>query len=184
MEFLNVKKEYWKEIKEIYLEAFPKHERKPFFVIKNAHRKGKLQVITAIERGKLSGFIMAIPYLDMVMVDYLAISSKVRSKGIGSRLLQEVCQRFSGKKILLLIEQIDENAENYEQRISRKKFYLKNGFSSSDIFTTGASGNMEILYQGTPPSIERYIALQKYALGPILFPLSGIASEKSIFSAC
>ncbi|MFR2781016.1 MAG: hypothetical protein ACLTBL_08535 [Clostridium sp.] len=31
MEFTSVKKQQWSEIKEIYMEAFPKCERKPFF---------------------------------------------------------------------------------------------------------------------------------------------------------
>ena len=49
------------------------------------------------------------------------------------------------KKIVLLIERLDDAADNSSQRIARRKFYLKNGFSSSDLFITGTSGEMEIL---------------------------------------
>ncbi len=46
----------------------------------------------------------------------------------------------------LLIEKLDEQSKNQTQRIARRKFYLKNGFTSSGIFIHGASGEMEVLH--------------------------------------
>ena len=64
--------------------------------------------------------------------------------------------------------------------IARRKFYLKNGFTSSDIFITGASGEMEIMNFGEKVSEEAYIDLQKYALGTVMFRLSKIkVAEKT-----
>ena len=51
-------------------------------------------MLAAMEGELLLGFLAAVPYEDMVMVDYLAVSDKIRSKGTGSRLLQELCSRF------------------------------------------------------------------------------------------
>lgn len=76
MDILNTNQKPWKEIKEIYFEAFPKAERKPFFAIRNSVRKGKIQLLTATENGILHGFIMAVPYKNTVMIDYLAVSKK------------------------------------------------------------------------------------------------------------
>ncbi len=174
MKLLNVEQNQWKEIKEIYLEAFPKAERKPFFVIKNSVKKGTAQLLTAMEDGVLQGFVMIVPYKNMVMVDYLAVSQKIRSRGTGSQIMQQVCSRFANKKIVLLIEQQDDTAANSAQRIARRKFYLKNGFTSSGIYITGHSGNMEILNFGGTVSKEEYMELQQYALGKLLFRLSGI----------
>ena len=112
--------------------------------------------------------------------DYLAVSSKVRSRGTGSYIMQNVCRQYKDKKIVLLIERLDDKAENKEQRIARRKFYLKNGFTSSDIFITGASGEMEIMNFGEKVSEEAYIDLQKYALGTVMFRLSKIkVAEKT-----
>ena len=61
-----------------------------------------------------------------------------------------------------------------EQRIARRRFYLKNGFTSADIFVEGAGGDMEILNFGGKVSPEDYMRLQKYALGRFLFSLSGM----------
>ena len=144
MRFAEIEASQWKEIKSIYMEAFPKRERKPFFVLKHSVKRGKARVFTASDENRLLGFAVAIPYQNMVMVDYLAVSGKIRSKGTGSFIMQEICQYFSDKKVVLLIEQLDEGAENQEQRIARRRFYLKNGFTSADIFVEGAGGDMEI----------------------------------------
>lgn len=61
-----------------------------------------------------------------------------------------------------------------EQRIARRRFYLKNGFQPTGIFIAGAGGDMEIMSRGGPVSPEDYLELQAHALGPILFRLSGI----------
>lgn len=127
-----------------------------------------------MENEVLQGFVMAIPYKNMVMVDYLAVSSKIRNCGTGSKILQEVCGRFPDKKIILLIERLDDTAENKDQRIARRKFYFKNGFTSSNIYITGRSGNMEVLKFGDPVSVEEYMDLQQYTLGKLMFWLSGI----------
>lgn len=168
----------WKEIKQIYMEAFPKSERKPFFIIKHSVKKGKVKILTAIENGILQGFAMIIPYKNMVMLDYLAVSNKIRSHGTGSKIMNEICKKCSNKKIVLLIECIDDKAKNNQQRIARKNFYIKNGFSSSNIFINGVSGNMEILNKGEKVSPKEYMELQKYALGKLLFKLSKITLIK------
>ena len=74
MEILNANQKPWKEIKEIYMEAFPKQERKPFFTVRRSVNRGKALLLTAMENEVLQGFVMAIPYKNMVMVDYLAVS--------------------------------------------------------------------------------------------------------------
>ena len=165
MEILNANQKPWKEIKEIYMEAFPKAERKPFFTVRRSVNKGKSLLLTAMENEVLQGFVMAIPYKNMVMVDYLAVSSKIRSRGTGSKMMQEICRYFPGEKIVLLIERLDDTAENKDQRIARRRFYFKNGFTSSNIYITGRSGNMEILNFGGTVSKQEYMDLQQHALG-------------------
>lgn len=178
MEILNAHPRQWGEIREIYLEAFPKAERKPFFAIKHSVKKGKAQLLTATEDGVLQGFVMVIPYGRLVMVDYLAVSGKIRSRGTGGKIIQEVCKRFCDQTIVLLIERLDDNAANWKQRIARRKFYIKNGFTSSDIYISGHSGNMEVLKYGQAVSPPEFLDLQKYALGRLMFLFSKTRLER------
>ena len=168
MEFTSVKKQQWSEIKEIYMEAFPKCERKPFFLLRQSIKRKKAVLAVAAEGNQL------VVYKDMVMIDYLAVSSKIRSRGTGSRILEHICGQFPDKKIVLLIERVDDMAENCQQRTARRRFYLKNGFTSSGIFITGAGGDMEVLNYGGTVSQEEYMDLQRYALGKLFFRLSRI----------
>lgn len=92
--------------------------------------------------------------------------------------MQEVCRMFAGKKIVLLIEKEDAQAENAQQRIARRRFYVKNGFTSSGIFIDGRSGEMEIMNFGGRVIAQEYLELQKYALGTLYFRLSGIRIVK------
>ena len=178
MELAKIKDNQWNAVRKIYTEAFPKKEQKTFTSLKSSVKKGKTKLLTASENDTLLGFTALIPYKDMVMVDYLAVNSAIRSKGTGSRILQNVCNLYSNKKIVLLIEQIDKMAENNQQRIARRKFYLRNGFTSSDIYISGVSGNMEVLNYGGKVSAKEYMELQKYALGKIFFLFSGIRLVK------
>lgn len=158
MEFICAEEKQWKEIKTIYMEAFPKRERKPYFALRHSVKTKKAVVMAATEGEQVLGFIVLIPYKDMVMADYLAVSSKVRSRGTGSYIMQNVCRQYKDKKIVLLIERLDDKAENKEQRIARRKFYLKNGFTSSDIFYNGSkrgNGDYEFRRKGFGRSVYR-----------------------------
>ena len=116
MEFICAEEKQWKEIKTIYMEAFPKRERKPYFALRHSVKTKKAVVMAATEGEQVLGFIVLIPYKDMVMADYLAVSSKVRSRGTGSYIMQNVCRQYKDKKIVLLIERLDDKAENKEQK--------------------------------------------------------------------
>lgn len=50
MEFTLANEQQWENIKEIYLEAFPKQERKPYFMLRRSVKKGKAVVMTADRR--------------------------------------------------------------------------------------------------------------------------------------
>lgn len=164
----------WSQVKEIYKEAFPKAERKPFFLLKQSSKRGKSLVFIAMEQNVLQGFTVVISYKDMVMVEYLAVSNKIRSRGTGSKILQQLSAYYPNKRIVLLIERLDSSASNYQQRVSRKKFYQKNGFDSANIFIKGQSGEMEILKKGKSITSQEYLELQQYCLGKLLFFLSQI----------
>ncbi len=176
MEFMMVRKEKtrWAQIRAIYQEAFPKREQKPFFVLKREVKRGKVQLIAAVEGADLLGFVTAVPFRDLVMVDYLVANRQVRGKGTGSKLLEQVRAAFPAQTQVLLIERLDPQAPNRTQREDRKRFYERNGFSSSGLFVSGAGGEMEVLQKGGIVSGEAYLAIQRHALGRLLFRLSGI----------
>lgn len=162
----------WPAIQEIYKEAFPKSEQKPFFLLKRPVRSGKAQLWTAEEDEQLLGFLLADIWKDLVLVDYLAVSSKSRGKGTGSQLLHHVMEQYTGKRVLLLIERLDDKAENSRQRIARRSFYLRNGFDGAGFCVEIGGGQMEVLRWGGPVTAEEYLGIQRHAMGGLLYRLS------------
>lgn len=163
----------WDEVQEIYREAFPKSEQKPFRSFKKAVTSGRARLLIAEEEGMVLGFLLAFPYGNLVMVDYLAVSNQIRSKGTGTKLLQAVLEMFPGKRVALLIERLDDAAENREQRIARRRFYERNGFSSDGVFLEVGEGEMELMRYGGAIDAGEYLELQKYSMGRLFYWLSG-----------
>lgn len=115
-------------IKRLYKSAFPKAERVPFFILKRKAFSGRADMLAARENGIFIGFLYLVCYKDLVYLFYFAIDGKQRGKGYGSRFLQQLKGRYKGRRLFLAREQLEETAANYQQRINRRGFYLKNGF--------------------------------------------------------
>lgn len=118
----------YKNIRRLYKSAFPKEERAPFFLLKRKVSRGNADVLIAGEHGEFMGFVYVVCYKDLVYLFYFAVDDKCRGRGFGSNILRLLKEKYGGKRIFLAREQLDENADNYGQRIKRHEFYLRNGF--------------------------------------------------------
>lgn len=54
-------------------------------------------------------------------------------------MLQMLKERYSGKNIFLAREQLDIKADNYDERIKRRNFYIRNGFKDTNLLIKEAS---------------------------------------------
>ncbi|MEG1835683.1 MAG: GNAT family N-acetyltransferase [Oscillospiraceae bacterium] len=142
-------------IKKIYDEAFPKSEKKPFNVIEKKAEKGTVEILV-IKNDKPLGLVITAIYEDCVLIDYFAIDKNCRGNGVGSEAIRLIKEKYSGKKIFLEIERLDETAENNNQRIKRKNFYIKNGLVETGAFARAFGIPMEILSFGEKVTFEDY----------------------------
>ena len=72
-------------------------------------------------------------YSGIAYVGYLAVEEELRNRGYGSEILKAVCFMYALHRVVVDIEIVDENAENYEERLHRRDFYLRNGFQRTGI---------------------------------------------------
>ncbi len=79
---------------------------------------------------------------------------------------------YTGKRVLLLIERLDDKAENSRQRIARRSFYLRNGFDGAGFCVEIGGCQMEVLRWGGPVTSEEYLGIQRHAMGALLYRLS------------
>ncbi len=114
--------------KALYSRAFPDDERAPFLMLLLKSRRKSVDFWSVSCEGQWAGFIYVVNSADLSYVFYLAVTEEQRGKGIGSGILKSVQQLYKGRRLFLAIEQIDEDSENYQERVNRKNFYLRCGF--------------------------------------------------------
>ncbi len=122
------KKNEYKLIKRLFISAFPKEERPPFFVLSTRAKRGKGDLLIAKEGDDFVGFVHVVSYAKLSYLFFLAVDESLRGMGYGTKIIDAVKERYRGNKIFLARERLDEQCDNMQQRLNRHKFYLKNGF--------------------------------------------------------
>lgn len=166
----------FKQIKQLYNTAFPKDERVvPFYVLKNKAKLGKGELITVKIDGKFVGFASVISHCGISYLFYFAITKDNRGKGYGSVVLSELKKIYKDNILFLAREQLDENADNYNERIKRHNFYLNNGFSDWKCKIKEANVVYDVMGVGSNEvDASQYEKLMKFWAGKLLYSTIGI----------
>lgn len=153
---------------ELYKEAFTTVRRVPSWILRYMMRKGKTGFSVIYQNDIWIGLIYITEYKDIVFVHFFAISTSHRSKGYGSKVVDSMRELYSENRIVLNIEELKAQSENYLQRVKRKAFYEKNGFSSSGYIVKEPEERLEMLILGGNISKEEIKAMYKSLFGGIL----------------
>lgn len=151
----------WAEIYLLYQNAFPKSEKKPFFLVLQMHKKGATDVWRFTRNGKFAGLIITINGAEHILLDYLAVKKSRRGTGIGSEILQLMRSHYAGKGVFLEIESVYEECDNKAQRLRRKHFYEKCGMESMEVFVWLFGVKMELMSFGCKLTYEDYHAFYR-----------------------
>lgn len=158
----------YSKVIDLYKEAFPGVQRIPSWILRCIMRKGKAGFNVLYENDSWIGLIYIIECKDIVFVQFFAISESRRSGGYGSKVVDSMKDIYSGNRIVLNIEELDEQSENYPQRVKRKNFYVKNGFSSSGYIVKEPGERLEMLILGGNIRKEEIEAMYKSLFGSVL----------------
>ena len=174
LNFLDIKNnsESSKEVIKLYNEAFPKEEIIPIWLLKLLARKNKAKFYGIYDNEKFVGLIYNIYYKDIIFVFYLAINQELRGQGYGSKVLEFIKQKYSKYRIILSIEKLDKNSDNYMQRIRRKEFYIKNGFKDANYTIKERNVIYEMLYYNEADkkvTLQEFQEMMKDYFGKILY---------------
>lgn len=105
------------------------------------------------------GFTLLVKNEVCAYLFFLAIDAKKRSKGYGSAALRKLFEEYRDQQVILDFEEMDESAENYEQRVRRKQFYLRNGFSETGNYTFLRGERFEVVCNQEPLRKEGFLEL-------------------------
>lgn len=160
-----------KEVKKLYLTAFPPSERMPFWFMMLRTKKDMVDFLGVYDGSKFVGMVYIMKRKDLIYIQYFAINGKHRSEGYGSKVLTALKERYKGGRIILEIEEVTPDAENYDQRLRRKAFYEKNGFFEKNILLIEGK-NVYEFYSPDSFTIEEYNQLVKEFRGSFLYLLT------------
>lgn len=152
------------KVKKLYRAAFPRAERKPFFLMERKQKEGIMEILS-IEEEEFLGLVITILQGDLVLVDYFAITGENRGRGTGSRALALIRERYRGKRIFLEIESPDVSAKNFGERVRRKDFYHRNGFQDAGIYVKLFGIDMELLVDNCQLDFGEYYGVYLESMG-------------------
>ena len=161
----------FRRIKQLYMRAFPADERAPFLMLVLKAKKKNVDFWSVHCNDEWAGMLYIVNYRDLSYIFYLAVSEDCRGKGIGSAVLQNAKKLYKGRRLFLAIEQLDESSENYDERLKRRQFYLRNGFKELHKKLREGKVTYEILGIGGDVEGSEYVALMKSYAGSILSKL-------------
>lgn len=114
------------------LEAFPPEEYlAPSELIRMAQEDG-FDFWALYDNDVFVGFMTVKIYKRISYLFFLAIDSKLRAHGYGSSAIETLKSLYPKSQQVVDFEMLNEKATNNEQRISRRNFYLKNGYKPTN----------------------------------------------------
>ncbi|MBO5221316.1 MAG: GNAT family N-acetyltransferase [Clostridia bacterium] len=144
-------------LRDLYETAFPADEKKPFPLMLKKQEEGSMELMSVEnETGEFLGLVIMIHHKNIALLDYFAIAPEGRGKGIGTEVLRLLRERYSGKIILLEIEDPEEPADNTPERLRRRGFYLRNGMEIMDFKVWLFGVKMLVLTVGGRVCFEQY----------------------------
>lgn len=150
----------------LYEGAFPEEERMPYpMMIAFTLRRG-MDMKLYYHRGRLCAMTYVCTYGHLSYLFYLAVDETLRGKGLGTKLLGQIRRDYPDNNIILEIERLDPSAENNGERIRRKEFYKRNGFTECGRCVSYGGVDYEVLSStGTLDTAELNRLIKHFTFG-------------------
>lgn len=155
-------------VKEIYMQAFAKEDRMPYWLMLIMAKMKNTDFLSFYDGDTLCGFVYMATSENLTFVMFFAVEETLRSKGYGGNILEKVLERYPKNKIVITIERCDENANNFQQRLKRKEFYLRNGYFETGYLVELGDQKQEIIIKNGAFDPKEFIRFfKKYSNGMI-----------------
>jgi GNAT superfamily N-acetyltransferase len=151
-----------REIRALYTSAFPKEERLPFFALRALTVREGCNITAYYDGDTFCGFTYDAVRGDILYLMFFAVNGALRGKGYGSAILSYLKEQYPDKAIVLNIELLDPDAENYDDRVRRLRFYEKNGFHDTGYNIDEVGGTFRILSTAKDFVPDAYLAVFKW----------------------
>lgn len=139
-----------RQAKVLYLTAFPKEERLPWWLLRLNARRSGIDLTAFLDGDTFCGFTASVTVDTMHFLLFFAIREDLRGRGYGSAILTQL--RDTYETVTLNVEPLIDTAPNLPQRQQRFAFYRKNGFFDTGYHVWEVGGKFRVL--ATRPQLD------------------------------
>ncbi len=160
------------KLKQLYETAFPKEEQIPWDDLVRLIDEMHLDFTAYYEGEEFIGFTIVYPRPSLTSSSsvatqpcsselgrpsllrplnwywYFAVMEKLRGKGLGQQILNQLKDKYMGQSCVLDMESPRQECANKEQRQRRHAFYLRNGFRDTNVYRCWDDLEMTIMMMG------------------------------------
>ena len=156
----NTSLERTEQIRMLYESLFPPNERMPFERVLQKRDAGVMQLLSVEDdNGELLGFVNITLCLDVLALNYFAILPEKQGRGYGTEVIRLLCERYPDRSIIIDIEDDGVDSDNSEQRIRRRAFYERLGFSAMPFRVTIFGVPSIIMSSGRDYTFSEYVEI-------------------------
>ena len=148
-------------VRRLYESAFPANERRPFEVLLSGF-DGQGELLALYHEGCFAGFISLLTCADITHILYFAIEEPLRNQGLGSAALETLKALKPGQRLIADLEALLPDAPNHAQRVRRRAFYQRAGFSPSGVSYRWQGETYELMVFGGGLSEAAYLAFWRH----------------------
>lgn len=143
-----------RKVRELYISAFPKEERVPWWLLRLHGRRPGIDLTAWMDGEVFCGFTASVTVEGLHFVLFFAINPGMRGKGYGSEILSAIKEEY--ETVALNVEPLVETAPNYEERQKRFAFYERNGFADTGYHVWEVGGKFRVLSTEAELDVPRY----------------------------
>ncbi len=144
------------QVMELYEEAFPPVERMPFDLMLEINNQDNADLCSVYDDDEFIAFYLLITHNKVAYVSFLAVVPAKRGQNYGSMILDNIKSLYPDYSLLIDEEPVNPDSENYEQRLARERFYIRNGFRSTNYIVTAYGVDYEILSTSDDFELDDY----------------------------
>lgn len=144
------------ELEALNTEAFPLEERIEVSEILEMTRHGEVDFKAVYDGESFIAFYLVFKKAPCVYIYFLTVNTHLRRRGYGGKVLELMSREYEDFQIILDLEEIDGKAKNNAQRLTRKKFYLRNGYKEAGYGMAYVGMRFEVLFRGEEIRIEAF----------------------------
>ncbi|MDO4650550.1 MAG: GNAT family N-acetyltransferase [Eubacteriales bacterium] len=149
------------------LEAFAPQECKPLEDIRKLMAEGRYEIWGLVDGDELLGYatLWMAPGIPLVLLDYLGVTAKRRSSGLGAEILQRL--KAQGRAMVLESEEVIPGGDPEENHIRSRRiaFYKRNGFEPVYRMATCGMAWQAMLYDPSGTSLDKIMNYHRKLYG-------------------